>query len=626
MIKSKPISLNIMVLILISLFLFSSYAFPNDSPVLKNFEKVTVLENGRLKPIDTFARNILKELSAKSKLKKESAVEWLAKVLFDPSRSLEEKVFLVNNEEVLNSVGLFATRGRDRYSYLELSPFISKLRSLAISASKVEKRSTVEQEIITIYNKIYIYQGLTESFTFLIPNKNLDISDIDLKKELSLPQNITNFSFLDLALRSDKLRELTAAAEESKDKEKMDKLHKLIHSMQNITSYYSSLPLVIIPATKDKVSKWISPWNNVIDIFKSGSGDTRYINILKGISKSFREKKFTEFNNDLAEFNKLILSSVKTKDLGKKINTEVVYNKIDPFYKSEFFYGFSILFLLFSYIAFKKLNYYISFFLLLIGILPHSYGIIARMIIMGRPPVTNLYETFIFASWITVIIGIILEIAGKKNIGILTGSISGLILLIISGRYALEGDTMGMLVAVLDSNFWLATHVITITIGYGGIVISGALGHLYIFQRLFVKNEREKHLKDTFQSVYATQAFGLIFTFIGTVLGGIWADQSWGRFWGWDPKENGALLIVLWSVILFHSKLGKMVKETGFSIGAVIGIINVVLAWFGVNLLGVGLHSYGFSSNVAFSMIFYIALEILFIIGSILWFNRKKAS
>jgi ABC-type transport system involved in cytochrome c biogenesis permease subunit len=245
---------------------------------------------------------------------------------------------------------------------------------------------------------------------------------------------------------------------------------------------------------------------------------------------------------------------------------------------------------------------------------------------MNRPPVTNLYETFIFASWITVILGLILEFSGKKNIGLLTGSISGLILLIISGRYALEGDTMGMLVAVLDSNFWLATHVITITIGYGGIVISGTLGHLYIFQKLFLKKDKEKKLKDTFQSVYSTQAFGLIFTFIGTVLGGIWADQSWGRFWGWDPKENGALLIVICSAILFHAKLGKMIKETGFSIGAIAGIINVVLAWFGVNLLGVGLHSYGFSSNVAFSLFAYVILELGIIIFSIIWFGMKKGT
>ena len=183
---------------------------------------------------------------------------------------------------------------------------------------------------------------------------------------------------------------------------------------------------------------------------------------------------------------------------------------------------------------------------------------------------------------------------------------------------------MGMLVAVLDSNFWLATHVITITIGYGGVVISGVLGHLYILQAMFKKGKKKETLKDTYQSVYATQAFGLIFTFIGTVLGGIWADQSWGRFWGWDPKENGALLIILWSAIMFHGKMGKMIKELGFSLGSIVGIITVVLAWFGVNLLGVGLHNYGFSSNVASAMMIYIFLELLFMGGSYIYLKQKK--
>ena len=155
-------------------------------------------------------------------------------------------------------------------------------------------------------------------------------------------------------------------------------------------------------------------------------------------------------------------------------------------------------------------------------------------------------------------------------------------------------------------------HVITIILGYAGVVLSGFIGHVYLLQRLFKPNAKEL-LKNTFQAVYAIQAFGIIFTFLGTVLGGIWADQSWGRFWGWDPKENGALLILLWSAILFHAYLTKWLREIGFALGSIVGVICVSLAWFGVNLLGVGLHSYGFTSGVANTLFIFVVVELLFI-------------
>jgi ABC-type transport system involved in cytochrome c biogenesis permease subunit len=106
----------------------------------------------------------------------------------------------------------------------------------------------------------------------------------------------------------------------------------------------------------------------------------------------------------------------------------------------------------------------------------------------------------------------------------------------------------------------------------------------------------------------------LTLTFLGTNLGGIWADQSWGRFWGWDPKENGALMIVLWTALLFHAKAAQMIGPLGFAVGAVIGMMVVMWAWFGVNLLSVGLHSYGFTSGIAASLIIYAVVEVIFIL------------
>ena len=128
---------------------------------------------------------------------------------------------------------------------------------------------------------------------------------------------------------------------------------------------------------------------------------------------------------------------------------------------------------------------------------------------------------------------------------------------------------------------------------------------------------KTQSIKSTYKALFSTLAAGLIFSFIGTMLGGIWADQSWGRFWGWDPKENGALLIVMWLLMMLHLKISGWVKGAGYALGLVLANITVALAWFGVNLLSVGLHNYGFTEGAAFNLLIFIIFELLF--GSLLY-------
>jgi ABC-type transport system involved in cytochrome c biogenesis permease subunit len=170
---------------------------------------------------------------------------------------------------------------------------------------------------------------------------------------------------------------------------------------------------------------------------------------------------------------------------------------------------------------------------------------------------------------------------------------------------------MEMMRAVLDSNFWLATHVVTITIGYAGTFLAGSIAIAYALRKHIVAKadpEADKVLSDM---AYGIICFSLFFSFVGTVLGGIWADQSWGRFWGWDPKENGALLIVLWNAIILHARLGGYVRERGIMVMAIFGNIITACSWFGVNMLGVGLHSYGFMDKAFVALSVFIASQLV---------------
>ncbi len=211
-----------------------------------------------------------------------------------------------------------------------------------------------------------------------------------------------------------------------------------------------------------------------------------------------------------------------------------------------------------------------------------------------------------------VIVGIIIECVNKQWLGIVIASVCGFAMLMISAKFSADGDTLKMLVAVLNSNFWLSTHVLSITTGYAGCCVAGVVGHVYLIQRMARPADQER-LQMIYQNLIGILGFGLMMTFLGTNLGGIWADQSWGRFWGWDPKENGALLIILWVAMIFHARVGKMIGAFGVAVASVLGMIVVMWAWFGVNLLSVGLHSYGFTSGIATGLIVYVVAEILFL-------------
>jgi ABC-type transport system involved in cytochrome c biogenesis permease subunit len=150
-----------------------------------------------------------------------------------------------------------------------------------------------------------------------------------------------------------------------------------------------------------------------------------------------------------------------------------------------------------------------------------------------------------------------------------------------------------------------------VTLGYSSVALAGFLGIIYIFRGLFTTSFNETTASSLSRMIYGVTCFATLFSFVGTILGGIWADQSWGRFWGWDPKENGALLIVLWNAIILHARWGGLIRERGLAVMSVFGNIVFSLSWFGVNMLGVGLHSYGFMDQAFGTLMTFIASQVV---------------
>src|ERR1019366_4034401 len=245
----------------------------------------------------------------------------------------------------------------------------------------------------------------------------------------------------------------------------------------------------------------------------------------------------------------------------------------------------------------------------------HTFGLASRVYISGRPPVTNLYSSAVFIAWAGVVFAIGLEFYFRNVIAMVCASAMGALSLLIAHHLAGDGDTMKQLQAVLDTNFWLATHVVCITLGYSSTFLAGVLAISYVLLGVFTEQltaekpgraDEDSPAKLLPRMVYAILCFAILFSFVGTVLGGIWADQSWGRFWGWDPKENGAVLIVLWNALTLHARWSGIAKRRGVMLLAVFGNVITSWSWFGTNMLGVGLHSYGFMDSALIWLLVFV--------------------
>jgi ABC-type transport system involved in cytochrome c biogenesis permease subunit len=247
-------------------------------------------------------------------------------------------------------------------------------------------------------------------------------------------------------------------------------------------------------------------------------------------------------------------------------------------------------------------------------------AIVIRSLIMHRPPVGNLYDTIIFIGATGVIFALLVEWMNRQRFALGLAPILGTALIILARRYEVgdAGDHLDPLVAVLDSNFWLATHVITITLGYSAGLLAAMLSCGYVLMRGLNLDGGNKDLRRSLsKAVYGCICLTVFLSLVGTVLGGIWANYSWGRFWGWDPKENGALMIVLWTLAILHARMGGIIKEWGLHLASLFTACIVAFSWWHVNFLGVGLHNYGFTAGKGTIWVFYAVMMGFILFGAV---------
>jgi len=585
---------KLLLTILLSFISLGSCFAQNHIQDLDDFKQIPILDNGRLKPLDTFARNVLTGFSGYDHYEKESAIQWLAALIFNPIATLDDKIFLINDPDIPQALGISPVQDR-RYSARQLQQNPHLFETIEQAAEKIpeKERSVAENEIIRVYDNLIAYEDLASSMLFAYPEDDFG-----------------GVSFIDIALKAKSLQ--------LNNPQDVKLAANLMHWSQN----YRDLPLTVIPSSNN--DQWLSPWDVLADDF-GNLPERRLVILWNNLTTDYLQGNQQGFHRNVQIYLIAIRQQLSHEDLKKldKFPLEIFYEQSSVFTFSIMFYILAFIFFIVSFSSSKTIWYNLGLLSILAGFLPHLAGLIMRIVIMARPPVSSLYETFIFVSLITVILGLFIEYHNRQWLGIVTAAISGTALLFIANKYSAEGDTLKVLIAVLNSNFWLATHVTSITMGYGATCVAGILGHIWLVQAAFKKDKAV--LDKTYKIILGILGVALTLTFLGTNLGGIWADQSWGRFWGWDPKENGALMIVIWTAMLFHAKVASMIGQRGLAVGAVMGMMVVMWAWFGVNLLSVGLHSYGFTSGIAASLIIYAVLELLFLCVTLSFIKWQKS-
>ena len=315
--------------------------------------------------------------------------------------------------------------------------------------------------------------------------------------------------------------------------------------------------------------------------------------------------------NDTFKLNALVKNIIdyQRKNAGeiipseRKINLEIFYNKVNPFHFSRLliFYlliGFSLLIFLIVEIFFEKnyfLKHLITFlkFLVLSGFLFHSIFLIIRGIISGHAPWSDAYESLIFISWATLLSGLIFT--KKSNFSLAGSSIVGSILLLVANLNWINPEITN-LVPVLNS-YWLMIHVSVITSSYGFLALSAFLGLLSLFLIIFTRQSNYLKINYEIKRLVGINeicmVIGLFLLTVGTFLGGGWANESWGRYWGWDPKETWALIsVVIYSIILHIRLVSTKRFKYIFSVASVVGFASIIMTYFGVNFYLSGLHSY----------------------------------
>ncbi len=504
---------------------------------------LAIQDNGRRKPVDTYARETLIKLTGRSGYTDKAGRHWeapdfLLSAMLQTQDWRNEPMILVSLGKLIEDLGL--DKSRRRFSFAELSG-AAQLQSLARSA-QTKKRSDkplerTEQEAVAVEERLSLLARVVDGAAFAI---------VPAKAAGAAWASPTDFG-----------------------------------------KYYSEAEFA---TTQQHLQR-------MLGAYAGGDAFT-----------------FSTSAHNLRDALRTLSPSVYPSE--HDLSLENTYNHFQGFYRAIWLYGFAFVALLIAHWRRTGGSWLrvIGIALAVAGLCFHAAGIAMRCLIAGRPPVTNMYESIIWVSFAVSFFGMIFFLRYRTTIYLLAAlPVTLTALLLVHQMPIAMSAAIDPLVPVLRDNFWLTIHVLTITLSYAAFALAMGFGHILLW-RYARRPESARTDAAMHFWLYRVLQLGVLLLAAGTILGGVWANYSWGRFWGWDPKETWALIALLCYITTLHGRLAGWWTQFGLVVASVVCFLAVLMAWYGVNfVLGKGLHSYGFGIGGESYVATFVILDLLFV-------------
>jgi cytochrome c-type biogenesis protein CcsB len=537
----------------------------------KQWGLLAIQDGGRRKPVDTFAREALIKITGRSTYtsgaKSWQGSDFILSMLLDTHDWKSEPMILVSLGELKQRLGLPAQQRRFSFAQLAALPELNRLAGEAHALRKAEKPlSRLQSEVMSVSERLALFAHVMDGSAFLL-----------------------------------------------------------------------------VPAFEKSTDAWLVP-----PAFAQYYNETQFAPVqtqLQTMANSYVKGDafgFSRAANQLRDGLRQL--SLKIYPDESKLRLEYFYNHWDGFYRAAWSYGIALLLLGIAHLrqrsraaavaaslreasGKRSLLQTTGVVIAIVGLLFHASGIAMRCLIAGRPPVTNMYESIIWVSFAVSFFGMIFFARYRTPVYLLAAlPVSLVALLLVHQMPIAMPSSIDPLVPVLRDNFWLTIHVLTITLSYAAFALAMGFGHILLFR--YARNPVSARADQPMHFwLYRVLQLGVILLAAGTILGGVWANYSWGRFWGWDPKETWALIALLCYILTLHGRLAGWWTQFGLVVASVVCFLAVLMAWYGVNfVLGKGLHSYGFGIGGETYVATFVIADLLFVAFAIWRYRSSKSA
>ncbi len=506
--------------------------------MLDKLRTVAIQHNGRNKPLDSFAREMVRQITGQEYFQKQDPLETVLSIIAEPERWQAVDCIAVSFVPLREALGMDRKAARISYNDLVASRKLMRmLPAIVEKQDQNEKLTLMDNEVMDTFQRFVAFSNLINHRLALLPPP---AASSQVWLSIEQPEGYT-------------------------EREK-----------QLIESAWSSL-LQPIQA------------NHVPDAAASAFYLSHFLPRLRPQAYPAQWRLYWE----------------------------VFYNRIHLFDWARLFYllaAAGLLVGLFGPAGFSRWARTVSMGFLGTAFFFHLSGIALRVILGGRPPVSNFFETMLWLPFVGVVIALVYDhIYRNLHFG-LAASLLAVITLSIAENVPLDSSLVPV-VAVLRSNLWLTIHVLTIVASYGALALATCLAHIYA--AVYLRgSKRKKQLKDLGLFLYRVLQVGVVLLAGGIMLGAVWANASWGRYWGWDPKETWALITLLWYLALLHGRFAGWIRGVGVALATIGGFFLLLMTYYGVSFYLVGLHSYagGHAKPLPVLLVTYLAAEAVFLL------------